>query len=438
MSKAVEIRVPDIGDFKDVEVIEVLVGKGDQVAVESPLLSLESDKASMDLPSPGAGEIVDVFVEVGQRISAGDRIFSLKTTEGEAAAPPPAASASPPKEAPAAPARAPSPPAAPPAEERPAPAAPSAPGSSPTAAPDTAAVHASPSVRAFARELGVDLSRISGTGPKGRILREDVQQDVKKRLSAPVMSGPGAGAGVSRVELPDFSAFGETEEMQLSRIGRLSAAHLSRVWPSVPQVTHHDEADITELEAFRKSQAAEAKKRGVRLTMLAFLMKALALVLREFPRFRASLHPDGDRLIVKRYCHLGIAVDTPDGLIVPVFRDVDRKGAWQLAQELAEVSARARTNKLKSSEIQGACMSISNLGGFGGTAFTPIVNAPEAAILGVTRSRMAPVWNGSNFAPRLMLPLDLSYDHGIIDGATAARFMTRLCQVLADSRHFLL
>ncbi len=429
MSGPMEIKLPDVGDFKDVEIIEVLVAKGDRVAVEDSLLTLESDKASMDVPSPEAGEIVDVLVKVGQRVSAGDRIFSMKAEEGAAA---PAAGASPPKET-----SAPPPAPSPPAEERPpAPApGPTAVAAMPAGAPG---IHASPSVRAFARELGVDLSEVAGTGPKGRIQREDVQLYVKNRLSASAAPSQAGGAGVSRVPLPDFSAFGEIEEVPLSRIGRLSAAHLGRVWPSVPQVTHHDEADITEIEAFRKSLASEAEKRGLRLTMLAFLMKSLALVLQEFPRFRSSLHADGERLIVKRYCHLGIAVDTPEGLVVPVFRDIDRKGAWQLAQELAEVSARARANKLKSTELQGACMSISSLGGIGGTAFTPIVNAPEAAILGVTRSRMAPVWNGSNFVPRLMLPLDLSYDHGIIDGADAARFMKRLCQVLADSRHFLL
>ena len=428
MSGPVEITMPGIGDFKDVEIIEILVAKGDRVAVEDSLLTLESDKASMDVPSPLAGQIVDVFVEVGQRVSAGDRIFSLMAKGG----------AAPSKEPPA-----PAPQTLPPSskEQPPTPAPASAPApTAAVAAPSAAGIHASPSVRAFARELGADLGQIAGTGPKGRLLHEDVRLYVKGRLSAAASVGPGqaAGLGIGRVALPDFSAFGETEEVPLSRIGKLSAAHLSRVWPSVPQVTHQDEADITELEAFRKSLAGEAEKRGVRLTMLAFLMKSLAFVLQEFPRFRSSLHADGDRLIVKRYCHLGIAVDTPDGLVVPVFRDVDHKGVWQLAQELAEVSARARANKLKSAEIQGGCMSISSLGGIGGTAFTPIVNAPEAAILGVTRSRMAPVWNGSNFVPRLMLPLSLSYDHGIIDGADAARFMARFCQVLADSRHFLL
>ena len=434
MSATIEVKVPDIGDFKDVEIIEILVAKGDQVVAEDSLLVLESDKASMDVPSPRAGEIVDVFVEVGQRVATGDRIFSLVAKEGAAVEAPPVGEASP-EEVPARPHQA-SPPSV---EERQPESAP--PRSAPTAdVPEAAGIHAGPSVRAFARELGADLSQVPGTGPKGRIMREDVKLYIKNRLSslAPAGSRPATGQGISRVELPDFSAFGKIEEVPMSRIGKLSAAHLGRIWPSVPQVTHHDEADITKLEAFRKSLAGEGEKRGVRLTLLAFLMKSLAFVLKEFPHFRSSLHPEGDRLIIKHYCHLGIAVDTPEGLVVPVFRDVDHKGAWQLAEELAEVSARARTNKLKSAELQGACMSISSLGGIGGTAFTPIVNAPEAAILGVTRARMAPVWNGSNFVPRLMLPLDLSYDHGIINGAEAARFMARFCQVLVDSRPFLL
>ncbi len=456
-----EVKVPDIGDFSDVPVIEIMVSVGDSVSAEDPLLTLESDKATMDVPAPADGTVKELKVSVGDTVSEGSVILLLETAGG-APAPAPAPAAAP---APApAPSPAPSPsPArseAPDADERPlseemarkygasAP-DPRAPAlrPSPTAAiqelPSKTAFHATPAVRRFARELGVDLSNVRGTGRKGRILNEDVKGYVKQALSAPAAAAAPAGApqggmGIPPIPAVDFSKFGEVEERKLSRIKKISGPFLHRSWLNVPHVTHHDEADVTEMEDFRQSLKGEAEKKGVRVTALAFAMKALAKSLAAFPSFNASLSPDGESLILKKYFHIGIAVDTPNGLVVPVFRDVDQKGIFDLAAEMADISARARDGKLKPDEMQGGCMTISSLGGIGGTAFTPIVNAPEVAILGITRARMQPVWDGKAFQPRLMMPLDVSYDHRVIDGAEAARFTAHLAGTLSDLRRLLL
>ena len=427
MSK--EIQVPDIGDFSGVDVIEILVAPGDHVAVDDPLITLESDKASMEIPSPEAGVVKALKIKVGDKLSQGSPILDLEV-EGGGESVPAVAEETPSAEPIAAPAAQPAQPSAPP----PAP---------PTSIDETAfsRVHASPSVRRMARELGVDLGKVSGTGRKGRITKEDVQGFVSQAMSpstAAAAPATASGSGIPAMPAVDFAKFGEIEAQDLMRIKKISGAHLHRAWLNVPMVTHHDEADITELEAFRKSLKTEAEKQGVRVTMLAFMMKALAASLKQFPGFNASLSADGQQLILKKYFHIGIAVDTPKGLVVPVFRDVDQKSIYELAAEMAELSARARDGKLKPEEMQGGCMSISSLGGIGGTAFTPIVNAPEVAILGATRSRMMPVWNGKEFVPRLMQPLDLTYDHRVIDGAAAARFMSHLCTMLGDIRHLLL
>jgi pyruvate dehydrogenase E2 component (dihydrolipoamide acetyltransferase) len=432
---AEEIRVPDIGDFDDVEVIEVLVAPGDTVTEEQSLITLESDKASMEVPAPRAGRVAQVMVKVGDRVSEGSPILQLEAVSGDApAAAAPAASTerAPAKSAPEPPAAAP-PTATPPARPRQAPL--------PAVEEGTfRRAHASPAVRRFARELGADLGRIDGSGPKGRILKEDVKAWIKGRLSgaASAAPGPAAGAGIPPIPAVDFSQFGAIETADLSRIKRLSGPHLHRVWLNLPMVTHHDEADVTDLEAFRGSLKAEAEKRGVRVTALVFIIKALVDALRAFPDFNASLSPDGSQLIRKQYFNVGIAVDTPNGLVVPVIRGVDGKSIFDLSAELAELSDKARNGKLAPADMQGGCISISSLGGIGGTAFTPIVNAPEVAILGVTRARMQPVWDGSDFVPRLLLPLDLTYDHRVIDGAAAARFCARLCQTLGDIRRLLL
>ena len=393
MAKLEEIRVPDIGDFAEVEVIEVLVGIGDSVAEEQSLITLESDKASMEVPSPRAGRVAALKVAVGDRVSEGSPILEL---EGVAASTPAPASSTP------VPAPAASAPAAPPP--------PAAGGTTSREAPVPAVdeptfrkAHASPAVRRFARELGADLGRIDGSGPKGRILKDDVKAWVKKALSggaAPGVPAAVAGAGIPPIPAVDFSQFGATETVELSRIKRLSGPHLHRAWLNLPMVTHHDEADVTEMEAFRGSLKAEAEQRGVRVTALVFIMRALVDALRAFPNFNASLSPDGQALILKKYYNVGIAVDTPNGLVVPVIRDVDAKSLYDLSAELAAVSKRARDGKLGPADMQGGCISISSLGGIGGTAFTPIVNAPEVAILGVTRARMQPVWDGADFVPR--------------------------------------
>ncbi len=426
----VEVCVPDIGDFAEVEVIELLVGVGDTVTEEQSLITLESDKASMEVPSPQGGRVVGLKVAVGDRVSEGSPILLLEPAGG-AAAPAPAASATA---------------ATPPAAAAPAPveAAKPAPREAPLPQldePGFRRAHASPAVRRFARELGADLARVEGTGPKGRILKDDVKAWIKKALTggrAAPATTPAAGAGIPPIPAVDFGQFGDIEAVDLPRIKRLSGPHLHRAWLNLPMVTHHDEADVTEMEAFRASLKAEAEKRGVRVTALVFIMKALVDALRAYPDFNASLSPDGQQLIRKKFFNVGIAVDTPNGLVVPVIRGVDGKSLFELSAELAEVSAKARDGKLAPGDMQGGCISISSLGGIGGTAFTPIVNAPEVAILGVTRARMQPVWDGAEFVPRLMLPLDLTYDHRVIDGASAARFCARLCQTLGDIRRLLL
>ncbi|MCF7985654.1 MAG: dihydrolipoyllysine-residue acetyltransferase [Thiohalocapsa sp.] len=441
-AREIEVRLPDVGDFGDVPVIEVLVGVGEQVAVDQSILTLESDKATMEIPSSAAGTVQSVAVKVGDKVNQGDLLLTL---QGEAGAADGAADIAPSaeeSEAPQGPASTPKPGAAErmpgDSERRKAPVLPRP--------ADMAAIargrtpHASPAVRRFARELGVDLGQVKGSGRKNRILKEDVQAFVKQALGA---GSPPVAAGGLPFALPaapqvDFSKFGEIEAQPLARIKRISGAHLHRSWISVPHVTQFDEADITELEAFRRSQKAAAERAGVKLTFMPFLMKAIAGALAQMPNIKASLAPDGENLILKHYTHLGVAVDTPNGLVVPVIRDVDKKGIFDLARELAAVSAKARDGKLLPGDMQGGVFSISSLGGIGGTAFTPIVNAPEVAILGVSRSEMKPVWNGAEFEPRLMLPLSLSYDHRVVDGAEGVRFTSLLSELLGDLRRLLL
>ncbi|NKC16186.1 MAG: dihydrolipoamide acetyltransferase [Gammaproteobacteria bacterium] len=533
----IDIHIPDLGDFENIPVIEVLVAVGDAVAVEDPLVTLESDKSTMDVPSTHAGTVVAVAVAVDDQVSQGHLLCTLEATEdggagsgrdtsagqSEAAAfaePPPPSQADedgapPPTQtehirihAPAgsdgatvselsaavglmvaagevlmvlqqagqslaitaprngcisevlvrtgdaitagktvaiidlASDNAPSTPPTPPpvaAPRRPSPTA----SLSNSDNPQTS--HATPAIRRFARELGVELSQVRGTGRKDRVLKEDVKQFVKERLNQPPGNqSPGSqpaaavGTGIAPIPEVDFAKFGPIEVRPLSRIQRISGPHLHRAWLNVPHVTHHDEADVTELEAFRQDIKASAEARGVRVTMLAFITKAMAVALREYPTFNASLSGDGQSLILKRYYHVGIAVDTPTGLVVPVLKNVDESGIYDLAAQMGEVSARARDGKLTPQDLRGGCISISSLGGIGGTAFTPLVNAPEVAILGVSKARMQPVWNGTEFKPRLMLPLDLSYDHRVIDGAAAARFVAYLTQLLGDVRRLLL
>ena len=428
-----EVRVPDIGDFKEVEVIEVLVKPGDAVQKEQSLITLESDKATMEIPAPEAGTVSTIEVKLGDKVSQGSLILRLDGDASKAEAPAKPAAAAPAMQA------APSP-----AQEAP---APSIPRPEPVPVGPREATqskpHASPSVRKFARELGADLSGIRGSGPKGRILREDVQGFVKgvlaKGAAAPAPSAP-QGAGLDLLPWPDvdFAKFGPVELKPLSRIRKLSGANLRRNWVMIPHVTQFDEADITDLEAFRKQNTAETEKQGFKLTMLSFLIKASVTALRQHPDFNASLDKTGTNLVVKKYFNVGVAVDTPDGLVVPVVRDADRKGVFDLARGLAEISKLARDKKLKPGDMQGGTFSISSIGGIGGTAFTPIINAPEVAILGVAKSVIRPVWNAKEFAPRLMLPLALSYDHRVIDGAAAARFTAYLANVLSDIRRTLL
>jgi pyruvate dehydrogenase E2 component (dihydrolipoamide acetyltransferase) len=433
-----DVLVPDIGDFKDVEVIEVLVKPGDTVAKEQSLVSLESDKATMEIPSPEAGVVKELKIKVGDKVSQGAVILKLEpgAAPKEAGKPQPEESAQPAEAAAPEPAAAPAP-SAQTVVTRVEP-VPAEPKDALAALP-----HASPSIRKFARELGVDLGRVQGSGPKGRILKEDVQAYVKGALAgrpalAAAPSGKGGGLDVLAWPEVDFGKFGPIELKARSRIQKLSAANLHRNWVMIPHVTHNDEADITDLEAFRKSNTAETEKQGFKLTMLAFLIKASVTALRQFPDFNASIDKSGDNLVMKKYFHIGVAVDTPEGLVVPVVRDADRKGVFDLARELSEISKSARDKKLKAGDMQGGTFSISSLGGIGGTAFTPIINAPEVAILGVSKSVMRPVWDGKAFVPRLILPLSLSYDHRVIDGAKAARFTAYLATVLSDIRRTLL
>lgn len=424
MAEIKNVIVPDIGGFKGVEVIEVAVKAGEQVTAEQTLITLETDKATMDVPAPFDGVLKELKIKVGDKVSEGDLIALI---EASAAAAPAVAEPS-----------APAPQAAPVAA---APAAKPAPTAAPVAAAAPVAMapggkaHASPSIRRFARELGVDLTQMKGSADKGRITKDDVQNFVKQSLAQP--RGAAAGGALPGL-LPwpdvDFAKFGAVESKPLSRIKKISGANLHRNWVMIPHVTQFEDADISELEAFRKQLNDEYAKQNIKITPLAFMLKAVATTLRHFPDFNASLDTGGENLIVKKYIHIGVAVDTPDGLMVPVIRDVDQKGIVQLAQELMEVSARARDKKITAADMQGGCFTISSLGGIGGTAFTPIINAPEVAILGVSRSSMKPVWKDGEFVPRLMLPLSLSYDHRVIDGAMGARFTTYLAHVLADVR----
>ena len=445
--ETLEVRLPDVGDFGDIPVIELLVQPGDEIAVDQSIVTLESDKATMEIPSSAAGTVESVAVAVGDKVNQGDLLLTLR-----AAAPPPAgargesageaetAQAPAPTAKPeAAPARARGSERVPgEAEQRKAPVLPRPADMQAIASGRTP--HASPAVRRFARELGVDLAQVKGSGRKGRILKEDVQAYVKKTLSAG--AAPAAPSGLP-FQLPaapevDFGRFGPVETQPLARIKRLSGTHLHRAWLTVPHVTQFDEADITELEAFRKEQKAAAEQAGVKLTLMPFLLKAVAGALAQMPVLKASLAPDGEHLIRKHYTHIGVAVDTKNGLVVPVVRDVDKQGLFDLARELAELSGKARDGKLLPGDMQGGVFSISSLGGIGGTAFTPIVNAPEVAILGVSRTETKPVWDGAQFQPRLMLPLSLSYDHRVVDGADGVRFTSLLSQLLGDIRRLLL
>lgn len=434
---AIEVKVPDIGDYKDVPIIEVHVKAGDAVRRDDPLITLESDKAAMEVPAPKDGEVAEVLVKVGDKVSEGSPIVRLasgdtpddtgdrksesadaeteKETSGPKPPPSPVASEG---EATA------SEPRAEAGDSEPATRVPLPLGS------DFGGVHASPSVRRLARELDIDLTTLKGTGDKGRITKDDV----KRALGG----GAGGGTGIPEIPAQDFAKYGPVESQPLSRLKRLGGPHLHRAWLNIPHVTHADHADITDLETYRKSLDAAAKEKGYRVTLLAFIMKACVVALKEFPTFNASLAPDKETLILKHFYHLGIAVDTPDGLVVPVIRDVDRKGIVELSQEIGAVSERMREGKIAPADIQGGTFSISSLGGIGGTAFTPIINAPEVAILGIVRADISPRWDGEQFRPRLMLPLVLSYDHRVIDGAEAAQFTRRLAVILEDVRQLVL
>ena len=434
MAEMKDILVPDIGDFDGVEVIEIMVAAGDSINVEDPIVSLESDKAAMEIPSPFAGTVKEIKVNLGDTVSEGSLLITIEASEGSTAE---AEETTPAKQA-----ETPAPEVAAPAPAAPTP-APAAKAPSPRPSP-TASIrideegfkkaYASPSVRKFARELGANLSQMSGSGTKGRILKEDVKAWVKQTLE----KGTGGSLGVEPMPEIDFSQFGDIEIQELTRINKLTGKFLHRNWVTIPHVTQFDEADITELEKFRKQLNEENQKDGTRVTVLVFLMKALVSALKEFPRFNSSLDHTGENLILKQYINIGVAMDTPDGLVVPVIRDCDRKSLIELAQELTETSQRARAKKLSPSDMQGGSISISSLGGIGGTSFTPIVNAPEVAILGVSRSAMKPVYKDGEFEPRLMLPLSLSYDHRVIDGADGARFTSYLSRVLSDTRRLLL
>ncbi|MEW6677802.1 MAG: dihydrolipoyllysine-residue acetyltransferase [Pseudomonadota bacterium] len=448
-----EVLVPDIGNFKDVEIIEIMVAPGDTLSADDAIMTVESDKAAMDIPSPLAGTVKELKVKVGDKVSEGSLVLVLEA--GDTATPAPAsvkAEAPAPQPAPAT-APAPAPAAEIPAPTRPVPEVPAP--IQPQGRPDPVGhapvqhggkiAHASPSVRRYARELGADLAHIKGTGPKGRIRKEDVQAWVKGELAKPraeAMGGGAAGFGLGILPAPviDFTQFGEIGTQPLSRIKKLSGANLHRNWVTAPHVTQFDEADITDLEDFRKSMLEDAAKKGVKLTLLAFMMKAVVNALRTYPSFNASLAPDGENLILKKYFHIGFACDTPDGLVVPVIRDVNKKDVMDIAKEMADLASRARERKLKVEEMQGGCFTISSLGGIGGTKFTPIINCPEVAILGLSRADYKPVWNKThkNFEPRLVLPMSLSYDHRVIDGADGARFTTHLRLMLSDVRRLLL
>lgn len=421
-----EVKVPDIGNFKDVEVIEVMVKAGDKLTPEQGLITLETDKAAMDVPAPFAGTVKSVKVKKGDKVSEGSLVLIMDAEES-AAKPAGAQSKT---AAPAAPAK---------QAPQPAPAAPAPVRAQPASLPPIneagfGKAHAGPSVRKFARELGVDLSRVKGSGRKERITADDVKAFVK----AVMQGGAIGGGGLPKVPEVDFARFGAVEVKPLSRIKRISGPRLQAAWVNVPHVTQHDEADITDLEKLRQELKSDAEKIGAKLTPLAFLVKASVAALKEYPDFNSSLDPSGQNQVYKKYIHIGFAADTPNGLVVPVIRDADKKNVFEIAKELGELAAKARDGKLKADEMMGGCFSISSLGGIGGTAFTPIVNAPEVAILGVSKSQMKPAWDGKAFQPRLMLPLSLSYDHRVIDGAAAARFTTYLSKILSEARGLVL
>jgi pyruvate dehydrogenase E2 component (dihydrolipoamide acetyltransferase) len=438
--------VPDIGDYKDVSIIEVMVKAGDTIKAEDNLVTLETDKAAMDVPSPYAGVIKEMKVKVGDKVSQGSLILLLESSDAATAQIPP----SPPSSKGGAVAA----PATPPTASATLPTAPATPPTAPIVqvpVPVTPAIspfekggaggisaHASPAIRRFARELGVQIAQVKGSGEKGRVTKDDVQNFVKTALAQPRGAAGGNGLQVLAMPVVDFAKYGAIETKPLSRIKKISGANLHRNWVTIPHITQFDEADITEMEAFRKELNAEYARQNIKITPLAFMLKAVVVALQQFPEFNASLDASGENLVLKQYFHIGVAVDTPNGLMVPVLRDVDKKGIVQLAKELGEISARARDLKITAAEMQGGCFSISSLGGIGGTAFTPIINAPELAILGVSKAIIKPMHQDDTFVARLMLPLSLSYDHRVIDGAAAARFIVFLSQVLADTRRLAL
>ncbi len=428
------IELPDIGDYKDVPVVEIMIKPGDEVAVDQPLMALESDKATIEVPSPVAGKVVELLVEVGQKVSKGVPVVTIAAGEGAPSAP-----------------STPLPPAPEPVKLEPvaepvktiAPAKIETPPAQSTtiasSAPATTSTHATPSVRAFARELGVDLAGVAASGPNGRILREDVQNFVKSKLAGGGATTPPLatnGSGIPTMPSFDFTKYGEIDRVPLSRIQQISGANLHRNWLNIPHVTNFDSADVTDLESFRLALNAEKRQPPVKLTMVAFLIKASALALAAYPRFNTSL--EGDTLIQKKYVHIGFAVDTPKGLMVPVIRDCDRKGLLEIAQEMGTLSEKARQGKLMPTDMEGGCFSVSSLGGIGGSGFTPIINAPEVAILGAARSQMQPIWDGKAFQPRLIMPVSLSWDHRVVDGVAAARFLGHLATLLGDFRRAIL
>jgi pyruvate dehydrogenase E2 component (dihydrolipoamide acetyltransferase) len=433
MSFSIELKIPDIGSDGDVEVAEVLIQPGDIVELEQTLLVLESDKATMDLPASAAGTIQEVKVKVGDKVSEGTQFGTLSAEKEQNSESEPDK-----KEPPIVIEEQSSPEPQQPEIKTPEPEPAIATSTADTTSQVTTKAHASPGVRRFARELGVDINTMqNGTGRKGRILRADVKDFIKQAMSS---AGSVGGSGIPAIPSVDFSKFGETEEQPLSKIKRLTGKNLSAVWLNLPMVTQHDEADITEMEVFRKKLNAEQAKLedGTKITPLVFIIKALLAAMRQYPQFNSSLSANGQTLIYKKYFNIGIAVDTPNGLVVPVLKDVDKKGVFELANEMTEISAKARKGKLMPKDMQGGCMTISSIGGIGGTAFTPIVNAPEVAILGVTRASMKPVWDGQEFLPRLILPLDLTYDHRVIDGADGVRFVVAIAQYLSDIRRLIL
>lgn len=430
MAELKDILVPDIGDFSGVEVIEIIASVGDTVNIEDPLVSLESDKAAMEIPSEYAGVIKEIKISMGDSVSQGDLLMTIEVSEQAAAAAPAEKKTEPAKAEPVA--------AAPAAKPAPAPAAQRQVVSTAIDEASFSKAHASPAVRKFARELGANLGQINGSGLKGRIIKDDVKAFVKQVLSSGAIGAPSGGLSVEPMPEIDFSKFGNIETQPLTKINKLTGKFLHRNWVNIPHVTQFDDIDITDLEAFRKELNIEHKDAGIKVTMVAFLVKAVASALKEYPRFNSSLDTSGENLILKKYINVGVAMDTPAGLVVPVIRDVECKSLLQIAKEVVETSIKARDKKLKPADMTGGCISISSLGGIGGTAFTPIVNAPEVAILGVSRAAMKPIYIDGEFVPRLMMPISLSYDHRVVDGADGARFTSFLGKILADTRRLVL